>query len=66
MSRGWSGIKVKAKVSRTEVNQNGSIRLAVMIWPFGPGCSVRFIPQNTPIASLLSATGGGMTELAAS
>ena len=66
MSRGWSGIKVKATVSRTEVNQNGSIRLAVMIWPFGPGCSSRLMPQNTPIASLLSATGGGTTELAAS
>ncbi len=32
MSRGWSGIRVKATVSRTEVNQYGSMRLAVMIW----------------------------------
>ncbi|CKY83026.1 Uncharacterised protein [Mycobacterium tuberculosis] len=66
MSRGWSGIKVKATVSRTDENQNGSIRPAVIIWPFGPGCSSRFMPQNTPMASLLSATGGGTTELAAS
>jgi hypothetical protein len=57
---------VNATVSRTEENQNGSIRLLVMIWPFGPGCSSRFMPQNTPIASLVSAAGGGSTASAAS
>jgi len=50
---------VNATASRAEVNQYGSIRLAVMICPFGPGCSSTFMPQNTPIASPLSATGGG-------
>ena len=66
MSRGWSGINVNATVSRTDENQYGSIRLAVMICPFGPGCSSRFMPQNTPIASLFSAAGGGGADFVSS
>jgi len=45
MSFGSSGSIVKASASRADENQTGSIRLASMIWPFGPGCSSTFMPQ---------------------